>query len=95
MAETTTGFLEEAPGVKSMTRLCAAALTVGALIIIVAVAIVAVKGDDSAVVVQVADAKNLRRALMLTSELADATAIPRTSRRSRRASRSSRKVETR
>ena len=51
MAETTTGFLEEAPGVKSMTRLCAAALTIGALIIIVAVAIVAVKGDDSAVAI--------------------------------------------
>ena len=50
MAETV-GFLEEAPGVKSMTRLCAAALTVGALIIIIAVAIVAVQGKESAVAI--------------------------------------------
>lgn len=53
------GFLEESPGVKSMTRLCAAAMTLGVLIIIVSVAIVAVRGKDSAVTIITAAAAPL------------------------------------
>lgn len=43
-----TGFLEESPGVRSMTRLTAALLIAGVLVLVVAIAVVAVRGGENA-----------------------------------------------
>lgn len=43
-----TGFLEEAPGVRSMTRLVAAAQTLACLGIVATICVVAVRGSEHA-----------------------------------------------